>query len=72
MNIYQHLLLLVPISFLFWFGVIRFNLTNGVIGKKCYPALSGIATGFCMVLSITYGTINRNLPVELYTWLGTL
>ena len=73
MNIYQHLFFLIPICFLFWFGVIRFNkeLNRHNFGKT-YTVLSAMAMPSCLLLFAIYCVINRDLPVGLYNWLGTL
>lgn len=70
MNLYQHLLFIVPISALFYFGVIRFRKLLDT--NKCYPALSGTATAFCILLFIFYSLLNIHLPVQLFNYLGTL
>jgi hypothetical protein len=70
MNLYQHLLFIVDISILFYFGVIRFSKLVGT--NKCYPVVSGMVTGFCILLFISYILLNKDLLVQLFNYLGTL
>lgn len=71
MNIYQHLLFIIPIVSLFYYGCIRF-FTKTQKYSEFTTGVAVVATMVSALLFVIYVILSSASIISFYNWLGTL